>query len=277
MTVFSGEDHAVSGDLDGKVAVVTGAAHGVGSAIARRFLEAGARVMICDEDEEALAAVGDSFKSEHEGRWVSFCCNLGGKLGVANLLAATVDAFDRFDILVNAARTVVLGDALNTTAETLDLSHQLNLRTPFVLSQAAAKKMIGAVEEGERPSGAIVNISSIAARRTAPEMLPYSIACAALDQMTRSMAVSLAPHGVRVNGVALGGVMTRGLKAALKERADLRAELTSVTPLGRVGEADEIAEAALFLASDRAGFVTGQILVVDGGRTLLDPLSQPAH
>jgi 7-alpha-hydroxysteroid dehydrogenase len=103
------------------------------------------------------------------------------------------------------------------------------------------------------------------------------VSCAALDQMTRSLAVALAKDGVRVNAVALGGVMTAHLKEALKDREELRAELAAVTPLGRIGEAEEAAEAVMFLASDAASFITGQILGVDGGRMNLDPMDRPAH
>ena len=153
----------------------------------------------------------------------------------------------------------------------------VNVRATFRLSQAVARRMIAQAEEagGSPAAGAIVNITSIAARRTLPELLHYSVSCAALDQLTRSMAVSLAPHHVRVNAVALGSVMTRNLREALRDREELRAQLRAVTPLGRVGEASEAADAVLFFASPQSSFITGQILSVDGGRTILDPLATP--
>ncbi|MEL6680730.1 MAG: SDR family oxidoreductase, partial [Pseudomonadota bacterium] len=140
-----------------------------------------------------------------------------------------------------------------------------------------ARKMIKHAEErgDEGPAGSIVNITSIAAQRTVPELLAYSVSSAALDQMTRSLALALAPDRVRVNGVALGAVMTAHLQDALRERNTLREDLINATPLGRIGEAEEAAEAAVFLASDLSSFITGQILAVDGGRTLLDPVERP--
>jgi len=154
---------------------------------------------------------------------------------------------------------------------------ETNLKSTFVLSQAAARKMIQLAKDRDEPcKGAIVNISSIAATRTLPTLLPYSVSCAALDQLTRSMAVSLASSGIRVNAIALGGVMTRSIKEAMKELDDFRAQMTAVTPLGRIGEPAEAAEVALYLASDAASFVTGQVVAVDGGRSLLDPLATPA-
>jgi 7-alpha-hydroxysteroid dehydrogenase len=171
----------------------------------------------------------------------------------------------------------VRGDFFELTAQDFEQVMETNLKSTFVLSQGAARKMIQlAKERDERCKGSIVNISSVAATRTLPQLLPYSVSCAALDQLTRSMAVALAPKGIRVNGVALGGVMTRSIRDALKELDDFRAQMTAVTPLGRIGEPAEAAELALYLASDAASFVTGQVVTMDGGRSLLDPLATPA-
>lgn len=263
----------MAGLLEGRTAIVTGAASGVGLAVARRFADEGATLLVTDRDEaaldgeiEALEATGGTVH-----RW---CCDLRERLGISNLLASAEDRMGRIDILVNAAATPVEGSALDAEVDALDAAWAANVRSVFLLSQAVARKMIAArAEDPALAQGAIVNVTSIAAQRTTPRLLPFSVSCAALDQLTRSMAVALAPHGVRVNGVALGAVMTRSLAAAMREHDGLRAALLAATPLARIGEADEAAEAAMFLASARASFVTGQIIAVDGGRMALDPVA----
>ncbi len=272
----------MSGSLEGRTAIVTGAASGVGLAVARRFAEEGARLLLTDVDEPTLAAEAEALRGDGAEAHV-WSSDLKARLGVANLIASAADRLGTIDILVNASGVAVRGDLLDARAEDFDAAYQANLRAVFLLSQAVARRMIEAREAGgaeraadrpgERPSAAIVTFSSTAATRTVPELLPFAVACAGLDQLTRSMAVSLAPKGVRVNGVALGAVLTRALLAALKEREGLREAILRTTPLGRIGEVEEAAEAALFLASPRAAFITGQILTVDGGRSLLDPLA----
>jgi 7-alpha-hydroxysteroid dehydrogenase len=213
--------------------------------------------------------------SEH--RVSKFHTKVQDRLGAANLLAATLDAFDRVDILVNIPRSTQAGAFAELDGQGFAEALYQNVISSFLLSQAVARHMAEQAEASEAFEGAIINVSSIAAQRTAGKLLAYSVSCAALDQLTRSMAADLAKHRVRVNGIALGAVMTERMRAQLKEREDLRRELIQVTPLGRIGEAEEAAEAALFLMSKRASFVTGQILTVDGGRSVLDPLASPVR
>ncbi len=268
----------MSFSIAGKTAVVTGAANGVGLSIARHFLSAGANVMFADMDEASLAdELGDA--DDEAGNGAFFAGDLRQKLTVANLLSATIDRFDRVDILVNASRQMVTGDPLNADDDAVSMLVEQNLMTSLRVTQLFAKRMIkqAAKSDEETPAGSIINLSSIAARRTRPELLAYSVSSAAVDQMTRSMAIALAQARIRVNAIALGSVMSASLKGALKDAEDMRDEIVSATPLGRIASSTELAEVAQFLASDGSSFVTGQILTVDGGRTLVDPADAPAH
>ncbi|KMW59596.1 7-alpha-hydroxysteroid dehydrogenase [Candidatus Rhodobacter oscarellae] len=270
----------MSFSIAGKTAIVTGAANGVGLAIARHFVDHGANVVFADRDEEGLdKEVGEQSQQE-DSPVRAFSGDLREKLTIANLLSATLDAFDQVDILVNASRQLLPSDPLDPKEDSVSTLLEQNLMTSLRLTQAISKRMIKQAEEDGRESGqagAIVNLSSIAARRAHPELLGYSVSCAALDQMTRSMAVALAPHRIRVNAVSFGSVMSASLQNTLKGDDDSRADIIAHTPLSRIARASEVAEAAQFLASDGAGFMTGQIVTVDGGRTLLDSVAAPAH
>lgn len=264
--------------ISGKTAIVTGAAHGIGLAIARHFVDRGARVMFADIDESKLSAeVGEAAAAEGAVRY--FSGDLCQKLTLANLLSATIDAFDRIDILVNAARSFASCDALCSDEEVLDAMLRQNVMAGLRLSQMTARRMITQAEKDGRlgePIGSIINFSSIAAHRAQPELLAYSVACAAQDQATRSLAVALAPKGIRVNGIAIGSVMSASLQASLKEHGEWRDDIADGTPMRRIAAATELTEAVQFLASDGAGFITGQILTVDGGRGLTDAVAVPA-
>jgi len=273
----------MSFSISGKTAIVTGAANGVGLAIARHFVDQGARVMFADMDEATLLSeVGALTEgdSAEDARARAFAGDLRERLTLANLLSATLDAYEQVDILVNASRQMVASDPLNPDADEMDKLLDQNLMTSLRLSQLVAKRMIKQAESRDPEAatvGSIVNLSSIAARRTHPDLLGYSVSSAALDQLTRSFAVALAPHRIRVNAVAFGSVMSESLKDALKDNKDYRADIKDHTPMNRIARPQEVAEAVQFLASNGAGFMTGQILTVDGGRTLLDPVTAPAH
>lgn len=267
--------------ITGKTAIVTGAANGVGLAIARHFVELGANVMFCDMDEERLASELGSVEEE-DGSARYFAGDLRQKLARANLLSATIDAFEQIDVLVNASRQVDVSDPLDPKADNVEALLATNLMISLRMTQLVAKRMIEQSEDGsdtddDRPAGSIINLSSIAARRTVPEMLAYSVSSAALDQLTRSMAVTLAPNRIRVNAIALGSVMSASLQGALRAEDVDRQDIVNHTPLGRIAGAGELAEVAQFLASDGSGFMTGQVLTVDGGRTLLDAVDAPVH
>lgn len=266
----------MSFSIAGKTAIVTGAANGIGLAIGRHFAEKGANVMFADMDEKGLVnQLGDQAE---DGNIRYFAGDLREKLTIANLLSATIDAFDQVDILVNGARQVMPSDPLSADDDSvIDLLNQ-NLVPALRLTQLVAKRMVKQADgDTEGQVGSIINLSSIAARRTHPDLLAYSVSSAALDQLTRSMAVALAPKRIRVNAVAFGSVMSASLQGTLKENSDFREDIERHTPLARIAAPTELADAVQYLASEGSGFMTGQILTLDGGRTLLDPVAAPAH
>ena len=265
--------------IAGRTAIVTGAANGVGLAIARHFADAGANVMFADRDENRLEKEVGEAQADEAPNLRYFAGDLRERLTIANLLSATIDAFERVDILVNASRQIETTDPLDSEDDTLTRLFQQNVQTAMRLSQAVAKRMIQQAEAADVTAriGSIVNIGSIAGRRTQPELLAYSVSAAALDQMTRSLAVSLAPRGIRVNGVAVGSVMSTALQSRVKEEEGLREAIIDATPMARIAAPAEMAETVQYLASDAASFMTGQILTVDGGRTLIDPVVGPVH
>lgn len=267
----------MSFSISGKTAIVTGAANGIGLAIGKQFAAAGANVMFADVDEAGLIRELGDQPEDSSTRY--FAGDLRERLTIANLLSATIDAFDQIDILVNGARQVLTSDPLDPADDSTEVLLTENLLPTLRLSQQVAKRMMkqGEGREGSGPLGSIVNLSSIAARRTHPELMAYSVSSAAMDQMTRSLSVALAPHRIRVNSIAFGSMMSASLKAVLKENRAYREDIEQHTPLGRIASPTELTETAQFLASEASGFMTGQVVTLDGGRTLLDPVAAPVH
>jgi 7-alpha-hydroxysteroid dehydrogenase len=264
----------MAGQLDGKTAIVTGAARGVGLAIARRFFEAGANVILADADEETIQQEALALDDEKK-RAISFRCDPTKRLDLNNLMAAAVDAFDTLDILVHTASVVAAGDALELEESEFQRAIDVNVKSSFLLTQIVAKHMIKRAKENEkkRANGAIVNVSALNSYSVIPNRFALGVSMAALDQLTRGFAVAFADDGIRVNGIAPGGIS--GRFSGLSD-PDARKAVVNRTPMHRLGEPSEIADAALFLASDQSSFITGQVIVADGGRSIFDmPMPEP--
>ena len=263
-------------NIQGKTVIVTGAANGIGLSIAREFADRGANVMCADMDEARLKKeLGEALD---EGNMRYFAGDLRQRLTIANLISATIDAFEQVDILVNASRQVMTTDPMDVEDDSVSVLLEQNMMTALRLTQHVAKRMIKQSEGQETgQAGSIVNLSSIAAHRLQPQLLGYSIASAAMEQMTRSMALALAPHRIRVNAVAFGSVMSASLKSSVKENSEWRDDIEGHTPLGRIAGPGELVDAVQFLACESSSFMTGEVVTVDGGRSLLDAVGAPAH
>ena len=193
-------------------------------------------------------------------------------------ISATIDAFDEVDVLVNASRQFLPTDALDSDDTSVETLWQENVMTAMQLTQQVAKRMIKQAEgQSDGAVGSIIDLSSIASRHTRPELMAYSMAAAALEQMTRSMALTLAPHRIRVNAVAFGSVMSGSLKASVADNREWRDDIRNHTPLGRIASPSELTDTIQYLAADSSSFMTGEVVVVDGGRSLLDAAGAPAH
>ena len=266
----------MSFSISGKTAIVTGSADGIGLSIARHLADKGANVMCADANEKKLIKeLGDQ---SDDSNLRIFGGDLRQRLTIANLVSATIDAFDQVDILVNASRQLLPTDALSPDDTSVMTLLEQNLMTALQLSQQVAKRMIKQAEAQETGQiGSIINLSSIAARQIQPELMGYSIASAAVQQMTRSLALSLAPHRIRVNALSFGSVMSASLRASVAENREWREDIREHTPLGRIAAPNELCEAVQFLAAESSGFMTGEVMVIDGGRTLLDAVTAPAH
>lgn len=253
--------------LAGKAAIITGAAKGIGLACARRLAAEGAKVVLADIDEEAgeaaAAAIGDA-----AGEALFVTCDVSKKLDVRNLVTATLDAYGSVDVLVNNAAIVHGADFLDLTEADFDRVLKVNLKGAFLVGQAVARHMVEQVKAGAKP-GAIINMSSVNAVFAIANQVPYTVSKGGLNQLTKVMALSLAPYGIRVNAIGPGSIMTDILKAVATDE-EARRRILSRTPLGRIGEPSEIASIAAFLASDDASYVTGQTIYADGGRLPLN-------
>ena len=250
--------------LKDKVALVTGAGQGIGLACAEALAREGAKVLLADVNQDAIR--GEASRLEQGGAraaWVA--CDVSRKDHVNRAVAAAVSQFGRLDVLVANAGIIHTAEFLDLEEADFDRVLAVNLKGVFLAGQAAARQM---VKQGG--GGAIVNMSSVNAVLAIPNQVPYVVSKGGVNQLTRVMAVALAPHGIRVNAIGPGTILTEMARTAVLGNKEAERKILSRTPLGRMGEPEEIASVAVFLASDDASYLTGQTIYPDGGRLALN-------
>jgi len=242
----------------GRVAIITGGAQGIGEACARRFAREGAKVVIADMDAQRGAALARELGATF------MACDVGDKSQVDAVVAHCMEQHGRIDILVNNAGILRAADFLDVTEADFDAVLRVNIKGAFLMGQAVAREM------ARLGSGAIVNMSSINATVAIPTIASYNVSKGGINQLTRVMALALADKGIRVNAVAPGTIATEMAAKAVLATEEARIKVMSRTPMKRLGEPSEIADVVAWLASDAASYVTGEIVVVDGGRMTLN-------
>lgn len=253
---------AASARLAGKVAVITGAGRNIGKAMAERFAAEGARVVVADNHEGRASAVVDGIAAQG-GEAIAVIVDVTREDDVARMVATAVDAYGRLDVLVNNVAITVNKPILDTTVEEWELAMNVTLRSAFLGIKHGARAMIDAGN-----GGSIINVGSTSGHRGAKGKFAYAVAKAGVNNLTRSAAVDLAEHGIRVN--TLTPTQT-GSPVGQDDDVPDRGIKPGGIPLGRFGRPPEQAAAALFLASDDASFVTGADLVCDGGLLAVFP------
>lgn len=250
-------------DLSGKVAVVTGSSRGIGAAIAKRMAEAGAKVVVSSRKPEACAPVAEEINSSG-GEAIVIPCNISSKDDLQNLVDETKAKLGPVDIMVcNAASNPVYGPMKDVSDEAFDKIMQNNVRSNFWIANMVAPSM------AERGGGAIIIISSIAGMQGNSGIGVYGISKAADSQLARNLAVEWGKSNIRSNCIAPGLIKTDFAKA-LWEHPERLAHVERVTPAGRMGDPDDIAGVAVFLAGDAALYINGQTIIADGGSTISD-------
>ena len=256
-------------DLNGKVAVVTGAAKGIGQGIANRLAEAGATVLLVDVDADGAQASASAIE-ERGGTASSAVADLSTVEGANAAVATAIERYGRIDVLVNNAGIYPMMPALQLSEEVWDRTLNLNLKGVFFASQAAARAMVASA------GGAIINIASVDAIKPIGNLPHYDASKGGVVMLTKSLAKDLGPLGVRVNAIAPGAIQTPGTAVQMPEgeippdrRLRRRRSCTAAMPLRRMGEPDDIARTAVFLACPASEYLTGSTVVVDGGMLLI--------
>ncbi|MDP2006936.1 MAG: SDR family NAD(P)-dependent oxidoreductase [Rubrivivax sp.] len=249
--------------LQGRVVVITGGAQGIGAACARRLVADGAAVALWDLADDAGRQLADTLNADG-GQALYLHCNVADKAEVDAALAATLARFAHVDGLVNNAGIFKAAPFLEISEADWDAVIAVNLKGSFLVGQAVARELV------KQQRGAIVNMSSVNGTLTIPGIASYNASKGAINQLTRVMALSFADQGVRVNAVAPGTIATELARSAVLTSDEAKARIMSRTPMKRLGEPAEIADVVAFLLSDAASYMTGEIVVVDGGRMTLN-------
>jgi glucose 1-dehydrogenase len=244
--------------LEGKICVITGAAQGIGFACAKRFCDDGAVVVLSDINAEQGEASAEALRAGG-GKAEFVACDVGDKTEVDALVTGAVSKHGRLDVMICNAAILHAATVLELEEEDFDRVIRVNLKGFFLSGQAAAKQMV------EQGSGVIINMSSIQAVITNPNLLSYSVCKGGVKQMTVAMALALADKGVRVNAIGPGSIATDMVEQLAADPV-VRRNMMSRTPMGRLGKPEEIASVAAFLAGDDAAYITGETINVDGGR-----------
>ena len=256
--------NAVHFHLEGQVAVVTGAAQGIGAACAERLAQDGAALALWDVDDARGEALARSL-IERGRRAAYLHCNVADPREVDAAVAATVQAFGRVDALINNAGIFKAANFLDITEADWDAVLDVNLKGAFLVGQAVARVMVA-----NAGGGAIVNMSSVNGVMAIPNIASYNVSKGGVNQLTRVMALALADHGIRVNAVAPGTIATELAKNAVLGSDEAKQRIMSRTPMKRLGEPHEIAAVCAFLVSSASSYMTGEIVYVDGGRLSLN-------
>ena len=246
-----------------KVVIITGAAQGLGRACAERFIAEGAKVFLVDVLKEKLDESVKALGSDAAG----YACDLAeiSAAKAKELVDKAVEAFGRVDILVNNAGIIHLADFVDFPEEMFDRTQRINVKAAFLIGQAVARQMIS---QGD--GGAVVNMSSVNANLAIPNAVAYAVSKGAMKQLTAVMAVGLTQHGIRVNAVGPGTILTELVSGSIMSSETARRNVLARTPIGRCGEPAEVASVVSFLASDDASYIIGQTIYPDGGRSIVN-------